>query len=64
MSTRAIYLKEKEAAAYLGIAPATLSRWRWSKKGPVFRKFGGAVRYALPDVEAYANSAIEQGFAS
>ena len=63
MHTPPIYLKEQEVAAYLAIAPATLSRWRWAGKGPVFRKFSGAVRYALSDVEAYANSAIQENAA-
>ena len=65
MDTSLVYLKEQEAAAYLSIAPKTLSRWRWSGKGPKFRKFGSLVRYSRSDVEAYANSAIiEQGLAS
>lgn len=63
MHTSPIYLKEQEAAVYLGIARGTLSRWRWSGKGPTYRKFGGAVRYALSDVEAYAGSAIHENAA-
>ena len=52
------FLAEAEAASYLGLAPRTLSRWRWSGKGPAFRKFGGAVRYALTDLDAFAGQSV------
>ena len=52
------FLTEKNAAIYLQVAPATLSRWRWAGKGPTFRKFEGAVRYALSDLEAFAAGAV------
>lgn len=52
-----LYLNETDTAAYLAVAPKTLSRWRWSGKGPVFRKFGSAVRYSVADLEAYAADA-------
>lgn len=52
------YLTEVAAAEYLGLAPATLARWRSTgAQGPAFRKFGGAVRYAKVDLEAYASAA-------
>jgi hypothetical protein len=52
------FLNESAAADYLGLSPATLARWRSrGEQGPVFRKFGGAVRYAVADLEAYANGA-------
>jgi len=42
-------LNEHEAAAYLGLAVATLRRWRWSGDGPNHVKLGpakgAAVRY-------------------
>lgn len=31
----------------------TLRKWRLTGKGPKYRKFGGAVRYGLADLEAY-----------
>jgi len=46
-------LNETETARFLNLKPKTLARWRWSGKGPVFRKIGGAVRYSLFDLEAY-----------
>ena len=52
------FLTESAAADYLGLSPATLARWRsLGDHGPSFRKFGGAVRYALTDLEAYAKGA-------
>lgn len=52
------FMTEASAADYLGLSPATLARWRSrGDQGPVFRKFGGAVRYAMVDLEAYADGA-------
>lgn len=49
------FFTEAETAAYLGISQATLARWRWKADcGPVYRKFGGAVRYAKADLDTYA----------
>ena len=50
---RARLLPESEAANQLGVAVATLRRWRWSGKGPAFRKIETAVRYHPTDLEAY-----------
>ena len=41
---------EKEAAAYLRVAVATLRRWRWAGKPPSFVKIGGRVRYEIQDL--------------
>lgn len=46
-------IREIDAAAYLGLAPKTLARWRWAGKGPTFRKLGAAVRYATADLDAF-----------
>lgn len=47
-------LTEAEAANLLRLAPATLARWRWrGDRGPAHRKLGGAVRYALSDLQAF-----------
>lgn len=55
------FFTETKAAEYLGLAPATLTRWRSvSGQGPSFRKFGGAVRYAKADLDTYANEAEVQ----
>lgn len=49
-------VRETEAAAYLGLAPKTLSRWRWSGKGPAFHKFGSSVRYSINDLDSFITS--------
>lgn len=52
------FLTESAAADYLGLSTATLARWRsCGDRGPAYRKFGGAVRYARTDLEAYADGA-------
>lgn len=52
------FMTEIEAASYLGLSSTTLARWRSiGSHGPAFRKFGGAVRYALADLVTYADNA-------
>jgi len=50
-------LTPPQAATFLSVKTQTLSSWRWSGKGPIFHKIGGArrgaVRYAPADLEAY-----------
>jgi predicted site-specific integrase-resolvase len=43
----------KEAADYLGMKPSTLEAWRCRGGGPIFLKFGKAVRYRPEDLEAF-----------
>ena len=50
-------LREIDAAAYLGLAPKTLARWRWAGKGSAFHKFGTAVRYSLEELNAFISHA-------
>lgn len=42
-----------EAAAYLGLSPNTLNRWRYSGGGPVYHKLGRAVRYTKRDLHEF-----------
>ncbi|MEG3093169.1 helix-turn-helix transcriptional regulator [Sphingomonas sp. PB1R3] len=51
------FLREADAAAYLGLSPKTLSRWRWAQCGPTFRRFGTSIRYAIEDLEAFIANA-------
>lgn len=51
-------LNEREASKALNIAVATLRRWRWSGKGPAFRKLGDAVRYAESDLQEYVDAGM------
>lgn len=47
------FLSEKELAAAVGIASASLRNARNRGEGPRFVKFGRLVRYKWEDVEAY-----------
>ena len=49
------YVRTHEAADILGISPRTLEKYRCHGGGPVFRKLGGRVVYAIDDIEAWAN---------
>lgn len=51
------FLNPAQAAAYLGLSPSTLSRWRVQGLGPRYRKFGSTVHYALCDLDRYADQA-------
>jgi predicted DNA-binding transcriptional regulator AlpA len=54
MQNDSVYLiGEREAAERLGLAVATLRRWRWVGRGPRFVKVGGAVRYDPADIDAF-----------
>ena len=48
-------VNEHEVALQLGLAVATLRRWRWAGRGPRFVKIGAAVRYAPGDLAAYVD---------
>ena len=50
------YLDTREAAAWLGLSPKTLERYRVSGEGPHFHRFGSRVRYLLADIEAWASA--------
>lgn len=48
-------LDSTAAAAWLGVAPYTLRRWRCEGRGPAFVKIGSFARYRLSDLEAFAD---------
>ena len=48
------YLTQEEAATLLRLSPRTLEKRRWIGGGPRYRKFGRKVRYALADLESWA----------
>jgi hypothetical protein len=52
------YLDNTQAATFLNLSPRTLEKLRTQGGGPPFRKFRRRVRYALPDLEAWANSRV------
>lgn len=47
------FLSDVEIEATFGINRRTLQNWRVLGRGPLYRKFGSAVRYDLRDVEAW-----------
>jgi Helix-turn-helix domain len=50
-----LYLTTAEAAAHLRLKSHTLEQMRYLRTGPKYHKFGGMVRYALEDLQNYAN---------
>lgn len=49
-------VNEGRAAERLGLSVSTLRAWRLSGRGPVFRKLGAAVRYAMSDLDAFVDA--------
>jgi predicted DNA-binding transcriptional regulator AlpA len=49
------YLRTPEAARFLGLSGRTLEKHRTFGTGPTFRKIGGRVIYALPDLQSWAD---------
>lgn len=47
------YLRTPDAAKLLGLSPRTLEKHRCYGTGPVYRRLGGRVVYALDDIEAW-----------
>ena len=50
------YLTADEAAEFLRLSPRTLEKHRGIGGGPRYHKFGRAVRYAMSDLEAWAEA--------
>lgn len=49
-------LKPLEAAAFLNLAPSSLSWYRAQRKGPEYVKLGAAVRYRVGALREYAKA--------
>lgn len=49
------YLRTHEAGNFLGLSGRTLEKHRVFGTGPVFRKIGGRVVYAVEDLQAWAD---------
>ena len=54
MTEETNYLNTDQAAAWLGLSPKTLKRYRVSGSGPVFHLFGRCVRYLRADLDVWA----------
>jgi predicted DNA-binding transcriptional regulator AlpA len=55
------FVDENQVAAITGISVGTLRKWRVYGRGPKFRKFGGAVRYDLGDLEKWIQTSPAGG---
>jgi predicted DNA-binding transcriptional regulator AlpA len=57
-------MTRREAAAFLGVSQATMSRWAADRTGPPFIKLhdgeAGAVRYPSDLLDAFVESRIKQ----
>ena len=51
------HLDERQTADVLGLKVTTLRDWRLKQTGPVYCKFGRAVRYPLDELEKFAEQA-------
>lgn len=51
------FLRTPDAAIHLGLSPRTLEKHRCYGTGPVFRKLGGRIVYAIADLDAWAELA-------
>lgn len=49
------FLRTPEAARFLGLSGRTLEKHRTYGTGPIYKKIGGRVVYALPDLQAWAD---------
>jgi predicted DNA-binding transcriptional regulator AlpA len=52
------YLRTPEAARFLGLSHRTLEKHRTYGTGPAYRKIGGRVVYALPDLQTWAERGL------
>ena len=53
------YLCTKEAARFLCLSPRTLEKHRTYGTGPLYRKIGGRVVYAIADLQTWADSGLK-----
>lgn len=53
------YLRTPEAARFLGLSGRTLETHRTYGTGPLYRKLGGRVVYAIADLQAWAESGLK-----
>lgn len=49
------FLRTPDAAVHLGLSARTLEKHRCFGTGPVYRKLGGRIVYAIADLDAWAD---------
>lgn len=52
------FLRTPEAARFLGLSGRTLEKHRSYGTGPVYRKLGGRIVYAIDDLQRWANRGL------
>ncbi|MAL57825.1 MULTISPECIES: AlpA family transcriptional regulator [Brevundimonas] len=52
------FLRTPEAGRYLGLSGRTLEKHRSCGTGPVYRKLGGRVVYAISDLSEWADTDV------
>jgi Helix-turn-helix domain len=48
------FMRTPDAAGHLGLSPRTLEKHRCYGTGPVYRKLGGRIVYAIEELERWA----------
>lgn len=54
------FLRTPDAAVHLGLSARTLEKHRCFGTGPVYRKLGGRIVYALTDLDAWAELGLRR----
>lgn len=54
------FLKTPDAAVHLGLSARTLEKHRCYGTGPVYRKLGGRIVYAIDDLDAWAEIGLRR----
>jgi len=54
------FLRTPDAAVHLGLSARTLEKHRCFGTGPVFRKLGGRIVYAVDDLNAWAELGVRR----
>ena len=52
------FLRTEEAARFLGLSPRTMEKHRVYGTGPLYRKLGGRVVYAIHDLQEWADRGL------
>ena len=57
METSIPNMNEKQAAEFFGLSVKTIQSWRFKRRGPAYHVLNDrTIRYALEDLQAYAQS--------
>jgi hypothetical protein len=50
---KAVYVNDRGASGFIGVARQTMANWRHLRKGPCYVKSGRLVRYSVSDLLAF-----------